>query len=747
VGRRDPLLPIAALRAKGLLSEFRMRDLLFTPEETFELLQRMLGRQGTQAMAAEWAQKTEGWVTGLRLAALAMRGRKLSSQQLLRLQGDTRYVMDYLVSEVLGNQPPGILNLLLNTSILDRFCAPLCDELSAPDIAPEVGVIKGADFITWLQANNLFIIALDAENHWFRYHHLFQQLLQIKLKNRFSRKEILALHSWASNWFEKNNLIYEGLKHALAGEAIENAVQMVQRNRQSMIENDQWYVVEKWLSLFPETVIWQQPELLVALVWKLYHHFDISALPPVIDAAESLLEDKPDKVSLHGEFDFFRGYLCYFQNKGARSLKHLREARKKVPETFCEIRSQIEIVHALATQMQGQKKEALGTIQGLIQRQRPAQGVDRTRLLVTPVYINIISGDLEEATSANQQLYTFSVRHGYEYARLWSVYLRGLIRFYQNDLNAAMDDFRLAIEKKFILHTRATVDAMAGLAYAYHATGQPDQADATIQLLTDYAGSLDDPMCSLIARSCKARASISQGKPALVKRWFSGNPPPVENMVWWLEIPSVTHCRALIAEGSEERLGQAEARLKELIKLNQDNHNTCHQIQMMPLLALVYRKQGRTDEALEILEEAVSLSKPGMWIRPFIEAGPSMVNLLMQLRTRKGLASPVEIILAAFKAHAKMPIVQGENGPPADVKWAPSVSTVSQPLVEPLSHRELDVLELLAQRLQSKEIAARLGVSLSTVKTHLRNIYQKLDANSRRTAVEKATALGIIAHR
>jgi LuxR family maltose regulon positive regulatory protein len=271
-----------------------------------------------------------------------------------------------------------------------------------------------------------------------------------------------------------------------------------------------------------------------------------------------------------------------------------------------------------------------------------------------------------------------------------------------------------------------------------------------MELLAQYVAPLHDPTYTAIARSCGTRLSIMQGmlKPAI--SWLRGSPPPVENMVWWLEIPSVTHCRALLAEGSEENIKKAEIKLQELLQLIQDNHNTCQMIQIMPVLAMVYGKEGHVDEALTILERAVDLASPGGWVRPFAELGPPMADLLKRLIKKNVAVAYIDRLLAAFRddKQAMVPEASDAQAAPAPSLEPtfprPPVSSPPPPLDEPLTNRELQILELLAQRLQNKEIAEDLFISVETVKAHLKSIYLKLDVSTRRQAIARAKALGII---
>ena len=739
--RRDPPLPLVALRSRGQMNEISFSQLRFSPAETAAFLQNALELSVDEATATLLDEKIEGWATGLRLLVHSLSNHQDLDRLLADLQGGFSSIMDYLVSEVLSRQPPEVADCLLTTAILDRFCLPLLEAVFRPGVKPGKGRVDGEEFIAWLQTNNLFLISLDAEGRWFRYHNLFQQLLQNQLKNRFGSEEIAALHSRASEWFDENDLMSEAIQHALAGGGDIRAAQLVEQNRQVMLNSDRWYVFEKWLSMFPDSVIQQRPELLMARVWVLYHHFDIQTIPSVIDAVESLLNKAPIKQPLRGEIDFFRGHIHYFKNEGSSSLKHLHDALEGVPETYHGIRGQIEILHGLAGQMQGQKEKVLNRLDDLLRHYKPSQSVRKTCLLVTLVYIHIIASELDEALVANQQLYDFATKGNHKYAIVWSVYLQGLIHFYKNDLQKAIGYFRRAIEHRYILPARATVDSMAGLVYSYQATQQPDQASDTMQLLLQYVGSFNDPAYSMIARSCQARLSIMQGELKPATGWLRGTPPAVENRVWWLESPAITYCRALLTKGSQASLKEAEKRLQECLQLNQDNHNNRQMIEILALLATIYQKQEKKNKAQSVLKRAITMARPGGFIRPFIELGSPMVELLRQLAKQQKNRGFVRQLQVALRHEA---VSSAHDASDSQAAHKPHLG--AEELLEPLTNRELEVLSLLAQGLSNKEIASKIFLSSETIKKHVYNIYQKLDVHSRIKAIERARELGILPH-
>jgi LuxR family maltose regulon positive regulatory protein len=282
------------------------------------------------------------------------------------------------------------------------------------------------------------------------------------------------------------------------------------------------------------------------------------------------------------------------------------------------------------------------------------------------------------------------------------------------------------------------VDALAGLMFAYQLQRRPEEAHMALQRLFEYTTALNDPACPALAATSGIRLSIMQGQMgSAITRVEATAPPPAEVMLFWLEIPCISHCRALIAQGSAVNLRKAEDRLQAYVELNESHHNTFQLIGILCLQAMVFEKRRKPAEACATLERAVTLSRTGGFIFPFLELGPQMADLLNKLIKKNFEVDFIRKLLAAFH-HV------GQSGPKTPShKDSPPPST-TQPLIEPLSHRELDVLELLSKRLQNKEIAEKLSISPLTVKSHLKNIYQKLSVGNRRQAVERAGELGIL---
>ena len=745
VTRHDPLLPLSTLRANGQLNEITTKDLRFSRAETAEFLEQLLNVPIDDETTALLDEKIEGWVTGLRLAALSMHGEQDLSRLVKGFKTGVQYITEYLLGEVLLQQPDDILQYLMKTSIVNRFCPELCEAIHYPKGVPARHGTRGKAFIEWLEKANLFLIPLDDEGRWFRYHHLFQQLLQNQLRRNSSTEDIGALHSLASSYFASQGFVEEAIQHALAAGEMSIAADLFEQNRYDVQNNDQWYVIEKWLALFPEKTVQSQPALLLAKAWVLYHQFRFEAILPTIEAADGLLSRHTDQEILSGEVEFFRGYCCYFLNQGPAGLTHLHKALEKIPETHHEIRGQAELMFGLSQQMEGQEETAVQMLHDLLHQSPSPHTLRKTRLTAGLAYIHILSGQLLEAFSANQQLLDVADKNKYAYAKAWSHYLRGLIHFMRNEMEAAILHFGLAYKQRYILHTRAAVDCMIGLIFAHEFMCQSEKANTMLTSLLGFVQSLEDSSYDGIAQSCRARLSIMRGQPEQAMQWLEEHETPgIEVMFCWIEIPAISYCRALLYDGSGRCLQEAEEKLLEYLQMNQAHHNTCQTLHILLLLSLVYEKQGRPVEASSALERALALAKPGGFIYPFIELGHPMSRLLGRVVKNSVDADDIQKILDAFNTGKPVTVPEAEEmkavSAPAGVRPSPA----SQPLVEPLTNRELDILDLLAKRFSNKEIAEKLYISTETVKTHLSNIYQKLAVGTRRQAVEIAGELGII---
>lgn len=742
IGRRDPGIAISTLRGKGLLTEIRMRDLRFSVAEVKELLRLPMAQEIDETLAAELTDKSEGWVTGLRLSVLAMRGQDDPGQKLLELRGTTRYVMDYLLSELLENQSPAIQVCLLKSSILNGFCSSLFDTLRESDTAPGTEDIDGGMFVSWLLKNNLFIIPLDSENQWFRYHHLFQELLLRKLKQSLSTEDINQLHFQASRWFESNGLITESIKHALLAGDVESAADVVEDHRYSELDSDRWNIIAQWMNMLPTEIRQMRPKLLLTEIWlcNLQHQF-ARALPLLVQVG-SLLDGQPAEPMVAGEFAFLRGYVAYFEGQPELSRQALEEAVPLLMGKQTPFLGEAELLLGSVRCMLGEKDQAIRDLKTRISEVDPAENYLRSRLIAGLTFIYAICGDLSLARLEAQRLQQVAKKHDMRLAESWSSYFIAFSQLHSGDLEGAARPFAQAVALRYVLEPRAAVDALAGLSLTQQLMQCDDYAAVTCHLLQEFAMELNVPEYLSVAHSFQARLALLRGDLATASKWAQSveeGPVPSE-LYLWLESPPITRARVLIANGTRKNLEDAIELLRSINQISEECRFTCQMIEVSTLKSLALLKLGREDDALKCLTEAVSLAEPGSWVRPFIECGPLMADFLKRLDRNDANPDQIEQILIAFEGAGQIDL----QSSPDDRTKQTQASSSAQCLPEPLTHRELDILELLSQRMQNKEIAEKLYISPVTVKSHLRNIYQKLSVEKRREAVEKAMDLGLI---
>jgi len=742
-GRRDPFLPISSFRARGLVTEIRAQALRFTAEETAAFLEGAFADQVEEAIAAAWAEKTEGWVTGLRLAALSLRHQADARASMLETAGSSGFVVEYLFEEVLARLPPEVRQQLLRSSILDRFCVPLCDALAESGRDPDRSAIDGQAFISYLKENNLFLIPLDLEHRWFRLHQLFQGLLRSHLERQRSAEEIAAFHNRASDWFSDGGLIDEAIQHAIEAGNVVSAVEIIEKHRYDALAKDRWSAVTSWLNHLPDERLQESAGLLLTKAWVLESQFRLSEIPVIIERVKFLLEKETAERALMGEVSFFEGHLRFWQGEIDRSVEFFRKAQDLVPreEKYDLIRGDNELYCAMALQMTGQERIAIRELNEKIGRHRTRKGMYYTRLVSSPCFVHALSGDLRQAQGAAVQLREASRKSGLAYADTWSDYFQGCCRFHVYDLDRALLHFAAATERKYIMHDAQALCSLAGLALTYQGLGRTEEANESMEELLAFAHQTNESVRLPTAQSVRARLSLLQGDLETAASWqrsFHGD-FSLSSLLVWLEVPEVTRCRVLIAIGSEDGLNQAFQEFETLVKLANESHNTFHRIDLLALQALALCKLSRIDESLKVLAQALSMAEPGGWIRPFVEPGPQMADLLSRLKNEKEDTVFLDKILAAFKEE------EDRLTPEASASQAaPPSPTKAQPLIEPLTFRELETLELLTQGLYNKEIADKLSISLETVKTHLKNIYQKLGVSSRQQAVHRAGTLDIL---
>ena len=746
VTRRDPPLPIASMRALRQVNEVRLQDLRFNDRETSDFLVATAGLEISDDSLANLQRQIEGWAVGLSLVSQYLRHHEDPEEFLKSLSGGIQLTQQYLVQEVIAGRSPLMQEWLLRTSILDRFCPALCDAVCAGEGESGSDDLDGDQFIEALLRVNLFAISLDGRGKWFRYHHLFRESLEKELQSRLEPGEISALHLRASEWLESRGLITESIEHALRGEDVESAADLIERHRHREVNADRWYVVGKWMARLPPEIKQERPGLLLAQAWIAFWRFELPRLPPLLDQAARVLGDVSVEPELAGELDFHRGNLAYWDGDCEGAVKPLEQALEKTRGIGGIVAGNVEIMLGLARCMSGRREVAIEALNDRIRTVDAQDVMLLSHLIATLVYIHIASGDLASARLAADQLRSISKRAPMHNTAAWGHYFVACTCLHSLELGRAAQGFADSVQRPYVFEPRAAVDAFTGLALAQQLAGEDGQTEKTMARLFSFVQAMNSPDYLIMAHACRARLSVLQGdvRSAIELTGSLGEDSALPDLFTWLEIPAITHARVLIAAGSKQGLTRANELLQTIRERSETWRLRCQTIEVTVLLSLALEKRGLATEAVEALQEAVELARPGGWVRPFVEAGPTMAEMLERLDEQEESAGFVQRVLTAFAATGAPAPPPAPLEEPSATATAAAAPAPTPKALDDLTDRELDVLELLAQRLQNKEIAAQLCISTHTVNYHLKHIYDKLGVQSRRQAVEQAVERGIL---
>jgi LuxR family maltose regulon positive regulatory protein len=718
--------------------------------ETAEFLQIALRGKVNEAQAAALAKKTEGWVTGLRLACLSMLHRHEIDPKLLEPHVDAQFVMEYLFNEVFSLQPAEISQYLMGTAILNRFCGPLCEAVCAPDVDPLTRELGGWNFIAWLKKENMFLIPLDTEGRWFRYHHLFQRLLVNQLKRHRSEEEINVLNSRASGWFAEEGLIEEALEHALAAGDVPTAIQLVAQHGHQLMNDQQWSRLERWLDMLPRESVEENPEMLLLRLWSNHVRtagFDVSALAAQLEKIENLISTPSPNSSVKVEqirshCDALRSFQHYIGAEGEIALRHARLACENIPIHHKRARLRAHIFQVASYQMIGDLETGLSHYFKEVQENTNLSSGDQAMYLANLCFMHWIDADLISMLQTSENTLKIAMDHRIFEAIAFSLYFHGIACYQQNNLQSAEEKLARMVKDFYMYMQVVHSHSSFCLSLIYQAQGQPDKARERNRKMMQYAMDTGNQMVLRTTQAFEAELALRQGRLSEAANWAERFDPKPFLPPFAFYTPQLTLVKILLAQDTIESRGQAADLLDQLHDFLASIHYKKSLIEVLALQGLLHDTLGDKSVAQEKIAKAVALAEPGGFIRLFVDLGPQMADLLKRLHERNVAMDYIEKLLAAFRDDEQM-LAQDVANSQAPL----TLAARSQLLEDPLTNRELDVLELLLQRLQNKEIAETLFISPETVKGHLKNMYRKLQVNNRREAVDKANALGILSHR
>jgi len=747
--RADPTLPIPWLRASHLLTEIRATDLRFSKQEAELFFQSVVDIGIDPVVAVGLYQNAEGWIVGLRLAALSMQSGSDPAELLNSFEGGTSdFVTDYLVSEVLDRQSQETRNFLLHTCILDRFNSNLCEavyygfsqETGNQPVSNSIDPSVSA-FLSEIKRKNLFLIPLDYEQKWYRYHILFKKMLESQLLNYFTPEQVGWLNCQASLWFREHGYLEEAVRYAIQANDIDMAVNIVEEQSQNLLNPFDRNVLERWLSILPEEVVWMRPKLQITRAWILYRQFNITVLESVLDRIECLFEEgkcsSDEKKIIGGHVQALRCATEYLLNANYQNVMNLSEkALRVLPESDRGARSVAFGFRALSLQALGERELAIQKLEQIIADLSPHSPA-KSQAYLSLALLHLSAGNLDRMAQVTKQMFSFAAENMEVNAMPVANYTSGFMHYEWDDLDAAEVYFQRVFNARYRTNFMGGMGGALGLIRINQLRHQLEKSQELLEILrADVTKIMNADLLPWI-EAAQALQDMLQGEHAAALRWARSKPEvPFADKIFNTELPIMIQCRILVALGTTSEIHQLQEHLLQLKYELESYHFTNHLVQVLAHLALINQRLGNTTKALEYLEQGVTLAQPGGLVRSIVDVGPLIVPLLKQLHASDVAPNYVTQLLSAFGDDKR-------NTPPKK----PESRTIDPDLsdfIEPLTLREEDVIRLMGRGLSNQEIADILFISSHTVRAHATNIYAKLGVNNRARAVHKARQLGIL---
>ncbi len=761
--REDPALPIPRLRARGQLVELRAADLRFTASEAAEFLNQVMDLDLSAEAVAALETRTEGWIAGLQLAALSMKGNQDVHGFIQAFAGDHRYIVDYLVEEVLRRQPVPVRDFLLQTSILDSLHGSLCDAVigNPPEGSGQPG---GKARLDSLQRGNFFLIPLDDKRQWYRYHHLFADVLRMHLMAE-QPDQVPSLHHRASEWYQQNGLTADAIRHALAGRDFERAAQLIERALPLMRQSRQESTVLGWLKALPDELFQHHPVLSVHYIGTLLQNNQFDGVESRLRDVERWLAtpedirkrpvyvDEADFQRLPGSVAMYRAAMALAQGDVVNAMKQARKVLELAQEDDDFPRGAASSLLGLASWTSGDLATAYEMFSnGMAHLHKVGFISDVIGGSVTLADIKITQGCLREAMSIYERGLELATKPSAPALRGAADMHVGMSGLYceRNELNTAEQHLLKSKELGELNGLpKNPYRWRVAMARIREARGELEDAfvlldEAESLYVSDFSPNVH-PVSAL-----KARVWVKQGELEKALAWSRERKLSIEEEPSYLrEFEQITFARILLSQYQSDHAASlvhnALRLLEHLLKAAEEGGRIGSVIEILILQALAQQMQEDISAALPSLERALKLAEPEGYMRIFLAEGEPMRLLVEDLRGKIvsgsdaiSVSQPMELLsyidrlLGYFSTRqAAVPALENRK------------STIES-LIEPLSQRELDILRLFKTELSGPEIAQELVIALSTVRTHTKSIYSKLNVNSRRGAVKRAMELGLI---
>lgn len=735
--RIDPPWPLARFRASNKLIEIRMQDMRFTTEEAASFLNQLMGLKLTSEDIAAIENRTEGWIAGMQLAALSMQGRGDTAKFIEDFAGSHVYVAEYLIEEVLNRQSQAIQEFLLKTSVLENLNAELCEMVTECQGCQEI--------LSGLYRSNIFVIPLDDEGRWFRYHHLFKDLLLARLRYAYSAEQVADLHTACAGWYQQNGFQNEAVDHLLRAKDFDKAAQSIGQTAYHLITSGELATVLKWCEALPDEIVWRYPRIIITKIWALTLVGNIQLVEPLLQRAEALYIENPEiseRIELAGFAAAIRAFFAMMAGMNSSALALAERAEKLLPEESTHARWLLPYTLGAAYRAQGEFEKAAEAFEEQVR-----MGEDFGNLVVWGTGITALAlvrraqGRLNEVIKicrdARMKLTDLGADRFGSLAKIETPLVEVLLD--RNELKEASERLMDVISRMQSwpmptdqLHAQlALVDLQA-------AEENLDAAFETLERVKEFKAT--HPVLSNLSRSvdiCEVRLLIKAvdiaGAARLLEALNPGSLP-------WKELQDQE--RLLLARIRTEQglFEEAEKILTALIGEAEDGCCPRLLIEALVLQAGLYNASGDQDAARGVLFRALALAEPEGFVRVFIDEGGEVMQLVASIAHQPDLVPAgterppktyLTDLLQSFSDQKKLP---AETQPEGQIDG----------LVESLTPRELEVLGLISKGDSNRAIAEKLVVTISAVKKHAANIYGKLNVSNRTQAAARARQLGLL---
>jgi LuxR family maltose regulon positive regulatory protein len=736
--RSDPALRIKKFRALNRMTEIRMDDLSFSAEEIVNLFEKIHGIKLEISTAVNLYQKTEGWITALRLTSIALRKNPEFENSLASFNGDLHSLSDYLAEEILSELPEQMKDLLLCTALLDAFCFDL---IKSCFMSLENEAIDETDFTTLfdkLITSDLFIISLDEERNWFRYHHLFQRILLNQFKNKYNSERIHCINLAAARWYEKEGMIDQALNKLISEGEVNQAAELVKAHAHAEFLKGVGKV-NTWLNKLPHELIENNPSLLLLTAWHAFGQFHLEKIPPILEKLRILIKDTEPDPQVLSELYFFEGNFQYWMGDTEGSIETLSKALENGSSLPSHVRCNIELVLAFAKQRNGAYDAISCELNSRVSESDQSEEIDRAYLYGSLAFVQLLSAKLRKAFDVAKQMQLYSEKIGAVYLLNWSYYFQASSSFQLFETDKALEYFKIISQKQFMMDTVAVIDAKAAVALIHQFTNNSEDAIILINDAIEDASETNIPQSLMVIRSAQARIALLMGDIQGAAEWAKtfDEPPNFAGMFMWQEVPWITKAKVLISIGTKESLHEAESLLNNLYELAAPAHLMIHLVEIDLLLSLVFFKSDQIEKSAEKMKAAVVKAEEEGFVRPFIEMGTQAIEPMEMLLEQNICEGFIRRISSLITERDRI-----SSGVSQKNVFA-TTNMFGTEKVE-LTKREIETLQLLAGGLRNKEIANEIYVSEGTVKKHIYNMGQKFNTSTRVDLINKARAMGLI---